>query len=62
MLEILIEKKLLFPLILFVAVYAAIEISYYRGHAAGIAEEKEKQEKMICRDLNLLTEAGFSRA
>ena len=62
MLEILIGKKLLFPLILFVAVYAAIEISYYRGHAAGIAEEKEKQEKMICRDLNLLTEAGFSRA
>lgn len=50
MLEILMEKKLLFPLILFVAVYAAIEISYYRGHAAGTAEEKEKQEKMTCRD------------
>lgn len=47
MLEILIEKKLLFPLILFVAVYAAIEISYYRGYAAGTAEEKEKQEKVI---------------
>lgn len=47
MLEILIEKKLLFPLILFVAVYAAIEISYYRGHAAGTAEEKERQEKVI---------------
>ena len=62
MLEILIEKKLLFPLILFVAVYAAIEISYYRGHAAGTAEEKERQEKMTCRDLNLHTEAGFLRA
>lgn len=47
MLEILIEKKLLFPLILFVAVYAAIEISYYRGHAAGTTEEKERQEKVI---------------
>ena len=46
MLEILIEKKMLFPLILFVAVYAAIEISFYRGHAAGTAEEKEKQEKI----------------
>ena len=62
MLEILIEKKLLFPLILFVAVYAAIEISYYRGHAAGTAEEKERQEKMICLDLNLLIGAVFSRA
>ena len=45
MLEILIEKKLLFPLILFVAVYATIEISYYRGHAAGTAEEKENRKK-----------------
>lgn len=62
MLEILIEKKMLFPLILFVAVYAAIEISYYCGNAVGTAEEKEKQEKMTCRDLNLHTEAGFSRA
>ena len=62
MLEILIEKKMLFPLILFVAVYAAIEISFYRGHAAGTAEEKEKQEKITCRDLNLPITAGFSRA
>lgn len=62
MLEILIEKKMLFPLILFVAVYAAIEISYYRGHAAGTTEEKEKREEITCRDLNLLTEAGFLRA
>ena len=62
MLEILIEKKLLFPLILFVAVYAAIEISYFRGHAAGTTEEKERQEKITCRDLNLLITAGFLRA
>ena len=62
MLEILIEKKLLFPLILFVAVYAALEFQYYRGHAAGTAEEKEKQEKITCRVLNLLITAGFSRA
>lgn len=47
MLEILIEKKMLFPLILFVAVYAAIEISFYRGHAAGTAEEKQKTEKLL---------------
>ena len=39
MLEILIEKKMLFPLILFVAVYAA-----------GTAEEKEKREKITCRE------------
>ena len=62
MLEILIEKKMLFPLILFVAVFAAIEISYYRGHAAGTVEEKEKQGKITCRDLNLLITAGFLRA
>ena len=50
MLEILMEKKLLFPLILFVAVYAALEFQYHRGYAAGTAEEKEKREKITCRD------------
>ena len=62
MLSLLLDRRLLMPLIIFVVVFAALEFQYHRGYAAGTAEEKEKQEKMICRDLNLLTEAGFLRA
>lgn len=47
MLSLLLDKRLLMPLIIFIIVFAAIEISFYRGHAAGTAKEKERQGKVI---------------
>lgn len=47
MLSLLLDKRLLMPLIIFAVVFAALEFQYYRGHAAGTAEEKQKTEKLL---------------
>lgn len=47
MLSLLLDKRLLMPLIIFVVVFAALEFNYYRGFNAGSAEEKQKTEKLL---------------
>lgn len=47
MLSLLLDRRLLMPLIIFIIVFASLEFQYYRGHAAGTAEEKQKTEKLL---------------
>ena len=47
MLSLLLDKRLLMPLIIFIIVFAALEFQYHRGYAAGTAEEKQKTEKLL---------------
>lgn len=47
MLNFLLSKNMLLPIINIFVVIAALTFNYYRGYAAGTSEEKERQEKVI---------------